>query len=138
MCDQVRSDSPQIPRDIRDTWPDPMGQWTAEQAESARAMKAMIIERLAGRAVIEPPPPDAHEDPMGRTKEIWNTGPFSVAATTTRAIVKDGRDGLGGGIAFTSENAREVAAALIAAADYVDRAASGFSENGDTQTGGGS
>jgi hypothetical protein len=34
-------------RKVLDAWPNPFGNWTADQADAARAMKAQILELLA-------------------------------------------------------------------------------------------
>lgn len=39
---------------IVDLWPDPMGQWTAEQADAARTMKQNVLWTLASAYASHP------------------------------------------------------------------------------------
>ena len=87
------------------------------------AVIAVLSAALAGRQVVDLPEPDVRREQLDGAVDVWNIGGWSVTANADRVAIVTGRDGVGDGLAFYADRARKIAAALIAGAERLDRAA---------------
>jgi hypothetical protein len=93
------------------------------QAQARSAAEDALSAALAGRQVVDLPEPDARREQLDGAVDVWNLGVWSVTANADRVAIVTGRDGVGDGLAFYADRARKIAAALIAGAERLDRAA---------------
>lgn len=103
-------------------WADPMGRWTPEQADAARATLEAARRRLANHAVVKLPQPTQPADGSRGQRAAWDTG----AGFTARAVVgraQAPRVDIVGGPYLTADAAEHRAAALLAAAREARRLA---------------
>lgn len=102
---------------------------------AAQLAESVLQAGLAGCTVVELPEPKAWRNRLTGDMHIWPIGGWAATAEPGKVSISQSPDGLGGGLGFTPDTAREFGRAFLAAAALAEHLAGSVSPKGDNTNG---